>query len=151
MSLRQMRFSDLNEVVCLYQDANLFAKKTEIYTWTEKGLNSYPHLNLVYIQKGQIIGAVSAILQKGKKAFINDIAIAKNYRNKKYGSKLLSKIIEIIKTEKVNSIHLWVYWKNAAVIPFYYKFGFKIKKCINTKNISGVSDGEDFISLELKL
>ena len=145
-----MNFSDLDQVVRLYRDANLFAKKKDIYDWTRKGLKKYPNFNLVCIQNGEVevIGAISAILQNSEKAVINDIAVQKKYRGKTIGSKLMNKLVEVIKKENVKKIALWVHWSNAAAIPFYYRFGFRIKKCMRTKGMSGVPDGEATIHLE---
>jgi len=148
MSIRKMNFFDLSQVTHLYQDANIFAKKKDIWAWTEDGLIKYPSLNLVYEQDSKIIGAVSAVSKKNKKVEINDIVVLEGLRSKKIGSKLMGALLNILKKENVKEISLWVHWSNAAAIPFYYRFGFKIRKCLKTKNISGVPDGEDIIYLE---
>lgn len=143
-----MSLSDLGSVVSLYQDANLFAKKKDILGWTKKGLGEYSHFNLVYVKGDKVIGAISAILSDKKTAMINDIAVQKSYRGNSIGSKLMKRLINILRKDNVNKITLWVHWSNAAAIPFYYRFGFRIKKCSKTKDISGVPDGEDVILLE---
>lgn len=148
MSIRRMNFSDLNEVINLYQDANLFAKKKDIQDWTKNGLEKYPHLNFVYEQNGKIIGAISAIFTKSKKIEINDIVVQKKYRGKTIGSRLMNKLLNSTKKYKIGKIALWVHYLNAAAIPFYYTFGFRITKSMKTKRIAGVPDGEDVICLE---
>src|SRR3989344_6307994 len=134
MGIRRMNLSDLNQVVRLYRDANLFAKVKDIRYWTKDGLVRYPDLNFIYEQDGEIIGAISAVFTK-KDAEINDIAVLKKSRNRNIGSKLLGKLIHVLTKEDVKKISLWVHWSNAAAIPFYYKFGFTIKKYLKTKNI----------------
>jgi len=147
MAIRKMTFSDLDSAVGLYQYSNLFAKKKDIREWTVRGLRKSPDLNLVYEDDGVIIGAISAIL-KGKRIEINDIAVQEKYRDRNIGTKLMRRLMDILSKEKIAEISLWVHWPNAAAIPFYYKFGFRIIKCARTKNIFGVPDGEDIIYLE---
>lgn len=148
MGIRKTNFSDLSQVVNLYQNANLFAKKKDIRDWTKDGLEKYPSLNFVYERNTKIVGSISAILIKNKSVEINDIVVLKKYRSKKIGTNLMDAILSVLKKENVKRVSLWVHWSNAASIPFYYKFGFQIKKCMKTKNISGVPDGEDIIYLE---
>ena len=147
MAIRKMNFSDLGTVVNLYKDANLFAKIRDIRKWTLKGLKKYSDYNFVYEQNGNVLAAISAIKKRGI-IVINDIAVIISVRNQKIGNGLMRHFFQNISKSHVEKIALWVHWKNAAAIPFYYKFGFKIKKCLKTKDISGVPDGEDIIYLE---
>jgi len=148
MGLRKMLSSDIKQVVCLYQDSNLFAKKKDITDWTVRGLKDYPDLNFVFEQNKKIIGAISGVVIKNKNIEINDIVVLEKYRHKKIGVKLMTQIINLAKLKKIHRISLWVHWTNAAAIPFYYKLGFKMSKLMQTKKISGVPDGEDVICLE---
>ena len=143
-----MAAADLIQVINLYKDANQFAKKTDIKKWTTDGLKKYPAYNLVYEENGKILGAISAVQLKKNAIEINDIAVLKLDRNKQIGSKLMHAFFQAIIGIPIKKVSLWVHWKNAAAIPFYYKFGFKIHKYIQTKNISGVPNGEDVICLE---
>lgn len=148
MTIRKMNLSDLYQVTQLYRDSNSFAKKKDIYNWTKRGLEKYPNLNYVYEKNNKILGAISSILKKGKKAIINDIVVKEEYRGKTIGSKLMNKIIRTVREGKIKKISLWVHWSNSAAIPFYYRFGFRIKNCIKTRNIKDVPDGEDVTCLE---
>jgi len=58
-------------------------------------------------------------------AHITNIAIAKNYRGKKYAQALLKKIIDECIQEKVKYITLEVRVSNEPAINLYTKFGFK--------------------------
>ncbi|MEX0921095.1 MAG: GNAT family N-acetyltransferase [Candidatus Pacearchaeota archaeon] len=147
MVIIKMNFSDLESVVKLYRDANLFANIEDIRKWTLEGLKKHPDYNLVYKQNGKIIAAISAVMKKDA-IEINDIAVLRSARNKKIGTNLMYYFLKKITKSKVSKIVLWVHWKNTSAIPFYYKFGFQIKKCLKTKGISGVPDGEDIIYLE---
>ncbi|HCW32120.1 MAG: acetyltransferase [Candidatus Peregrinibacteria bacterium GW2011_GWE2_39_6] len=148
MLIQKMTFPDLDKVATLYQDANSFAKKKDIFEWTKEGLMKFPNFNLVYKKNEKIIGAISAILLSKGKVEINDIAIQKKYRGQTIGSKLLKRLIKEFKKEGIKKITLWVHWSNARAIPFYYKLKFQIKKCTKTSNIDNVPNGEDIICLE---
>lgn len=143
-----MIYSDLTLVVSLYQHANLFAKKSDIFSWTKKGAEKEPDLNLVYEKKGDILGAISAERLNNRTARINDIAVKNDHRGKGIGKMLLWKIIKILQKKHISKIVLWVHWTNARAIPFYYRFGFEIKKVEKTHKVSYVPDGEDIIHLE---
>ncbi len=57
-------------------------------------------------------------------AHITNIAVAKNYRRKKYGQALLKRVIEDCLKEKVKYITLEVRVSNKPAIGLYSKFGF---------------------------
>lgn len=151
MKIRQMQKSDLSNVVNLYVDANLFAKKSDILTWTKEGLKNFPQLNLVYEDKGRIEGAVSAVLLNKRTAEINDIVVTERYRHKHIGTRLMENILQALQEYEVKKVTLWVHWQNTGAIPFYYGIGFRIKKVSCTYNIFGVPNGQDIVHLEKKL
>ncbi|HEY4490005.1 MAG TPA: GNAT family N-acetyltransferase [Candidatus Paceibacterota bacterium] len=145
-----MEKTDIRRVVSLYLDANTFATKENISKWTLEGLLKYPLLNLVAEKNSNIVGAVSGILRKNI-GVINDIAVKNNYRNQKIGNLLFQKILNKFKKLKVQKITLWVHFSNIRAIPFYYRFGFKIKRISTTKNIKFVPNGEQIFHLEKRL
>ena len=57
---------------------------------------------------------------------ITNIVVKKDLRQMGIGSLLLEKLIEVAKTENVNSITLEVSSKNAAAYQLYLKYNFKI-------------------------
>lgn len=102
----------------------------------------------MYENKGCILGAISAERLKKRTARINDIAVKNNHRGKGIGKILLRNIIQTLQKRHISRIVLWVHWKNARAIPFYYRSGFEIKKVEKTHRVSYVPDGEDIIHLE---
>ncbi|MBI2572459.1 GNAT family N-acetyltransferase [Candidatus Woesearchaeota archaeon] len=151
MAIRRMTLSDLDAVVDLYQDANLYATKEEILAWTKKGLLNFAELNLVDQRDERIVGAISVVLKSKSVAEINDIAVLAEYRKQNVGSALFSEMMSIIESMKLRKVVLWVHWSSARAVPFYYKFGFRITKCAKTKGIEGIKDGDDIIHMEKKL
>jgi N-acetylglutamate synthase-like GNAT family acetyltransferase len=148
MTIKQMTDNDLPAVTDLYVDANQFAKKKDILIWTKRGLTKFPKLDLVCEKNEKIIGAISAIRTRNNAAIINDIAVLKKYRSHHIGKKLMQAILLELKKEKIKRIELWVHWKNSRAIPFYYQFGFHLKRITRTKGVEGVPDGEDIVQME---
>lgn len=151
MKLRTMRPEDLDQVSQLYQAANQFATVTNIHKWTLEGLEQFPQLNFVIEEQENILGAISAVLKNKGCAEINDIAVRKDFQNKQLGSRLMKRIFQGFNEYKIEKVSLWVHWTNSRAIPFYYRWGFKIKDVSQTQNILGVPDGEDIIHLEKEL
>ena len=56
---------------------------------------------------------------------ITNIVVKKDYRMHGIGKKLLEKLIQISKTQDINSITLEVNHKNIAAIELYSKYGFE--------------------------
>ncbi len=151
MKLRRMKLEDLNQVSQLYQEANQFAALRSIRKWTSEGLKQFPKLNFVIEEDLKILGAISAVLKNKKWAEINDIAVQKEYQSKQLGSRLMKRMFQEFKKQRIERVILWVHWKNSRAIPFYYRWGFKIKRASQTHNIPSVPDGEEIIHLERKL
>ena len=84
-------------------------------------------------------------------AVIQDIAVDEKSRGKGIGSKLIKCLIEKLRKDNINRIKLWVHWTDARAIPFYYKYGFRMKRIMRTRKMKDVPDGEDIIILEKNL
>ncbi len=151
MKLRRMKREDVDQVSRLYQDANQFTTLKNIHRWTLEGLHKFPQLNFVIEKEQEIIGAISAVLKNKKCAEINDIAVEREYQSQQLGQKLMERLLQELKQQEIEKVTLWVHWKNSRAIPFYYRWGFKIKSISRTNNIPDVPDGEDIIHLERKL
>ncbi len=142
-----MCIDDLSDVVNLYTEANQFTTKKHILSWTKKELKDYANLQYVATHQGKIIGAVSAT-QKNTILHIEDLAVLKNYRMRGVGSLLLKHLFQVATKQSCRSAQIWVHWKNANAIPFYYKNKFAIVGYKKTKNIDDVPDGEDIILMK---
>lgn len=148
MIKRLMVVSDIDKVVNIYTDANTFAEPKDIKKWTLEGLAKYPQYNYVFEHNTQIIAAISAIRKRAGIIEINDIAVQRDKRDQGVGTDLLRFFLNKVSDTNPNKIILWVHWKNAAAIPFYYRFNFRLKRLLKTRNLSGVPDGEDIVYLE---
>ncbi len=146
-----MKLKDIDPALQLYQVANPFSTKKNIRKWTLEGLEQFPQLNFVIEEQEKIVGAISTVLKNKKCAEINDIAVQREYQNKRLGSRLMKRIFQEFKKQRIEKVSLWVHWTNLRAVPFYYRWGFKIKDVSQTQNIPGVPDGEDIIHLEREL
>ncbi|MDO8408185.1 MAG: GNAT family N-acetyltransferase [bacterium] len=146
-----MASEDLPAVIDLYRTANLFAHKKDIRTWTARGLERFPSLHLVAEDSERIVGAISATLQKRAMMQIEDVAVSADRRNTGVGSRLMKELLRRAGKNDVCKIVLWVHWRNAQAIPFYYRHGFKLSRVVQTRNISFVPNGEDVIVMKKSL
>jgi ribosomal-protein-alanine N-acetyltransferase len=149
--IREMTANDLSKVGDLYKDANLFTNKKNILNWTKRNLLNFSKYHLVFEEKYKIIGAISGIIVKNKVASIEDIAVHKEHRGRKIGSRLIKRIISKFEKDGIKKVKLWVHWTDARAIPFYYSHDFKIKKIGKTKNEGDIPNGEDIIFMEREI
>ena len=80
---------------------------------------------MVCEQNGEIVGFITYSIIYDR-AEIVDAYVDARYRRKKYGSRLLGKIIDECKKHNCNNITLEVNQLNQPALNFYYKYGFKI-------------------------
>ena len=85
---------------------------------------------LVAEEEGYVIGYVMFWIKYEYQGHIISIAVDKNYRRMKAGSKLLSKAISILSLLPINTIFLEVREHNTGAVEFYKKFGFKIDRVV---------------------
>ena len=83
----------------------------------------------IVIDKGESIGFLNTIV-KGNKGFF-DIGLAKEYRGKGYGKRLLETAIQYLNEKKVEELCLTVIEKNSIAYEMYKKRGFKVYKKIS--------------------
>lgn len=99
---------------------------------TLKTTNSYPY-NYIYIAKtnSQVLGLIDYTILSSQ-AYLNNIAVLPEYRNKKIASSLMENMIINCQQQHIKSISLEVRCSNNAAIKFYEKFNFvKIAKRSN--------------------
>ena len=85
---------------------------------------------LVAEEEGYVIGYVMFWIKYEYQGHIISIAVDKNYRRMKAGSKLLSKAISNLSLLPINTIFLEVREHNTGAVEFYKKFGFKIDRVV---------------------
>ncbi len=78
----------------------------------------------IVIDKGESIGFLNTIV-KGNKGFF-DIGLAKEYRGKGYGRRLLETAIQYLNEKKIEELCLTVIEKNSIAYEMYKKRGFKV-------------------------
>ncbi len=94
---------------------------------------------LVYEFENKIIGFIiySIIYERAE---IVDIIIEDSFRRKKFGFKLLNKVIDECLENNCINITLEVNENNQAALDFYYNVGFKIVARINHYYSNGQED-----------
>ncbi len=143
----------LDTVCYLFQEANPHASIKMIKNWTRKTLSDFPQFCWVIKKEGEIIGAVAGLVITSKKGeirkygVIDDIAVDELYRGRGYGTLLMQKILDSFKDASVNRVKLSIHYLNANVVPFYYKFGFRLS---NIKT-NAFGERQDAIEMELTL
>lgn len=85
---------------------------------------------LVAEKEGYVIGYVMFWIKYEGQGHIISIAVDKNYRRMKAGSRLLSKAIAILSLLPLENIFLEVRENNTEAVEFYKKFGFKIDRVV---------------------
>ena len=83
----------------------------------------------IVTDKGESIGFLNIIIE-GNKGFF-DIGLAKEYRGKGYGKRLLETAIQYLNEKKVEELCLTVIEKNSIAYEMYKKRGFKVYKKIS--------------------
>lgn len=145
--IRTMTPNDLEAVAELYQAANTFADRQQILAWTAAGLDACPDLNLVDERDGQVVAAISATFEADETLMIQDIAVLPDVRGQGIGDQLLQSFLQRAKQLSAKKIELWVYWKNARAVPFYYRHGFRLSHIEPAQGVAGLADGDELLYL----
>lgn len=85
---------------------------------------------LVAEEEGYVIGYVIFWMKFDNVGHIISIAVDKNYRQQKVGTKLLARAITILSNLNIEKITLEVNENNKEAIEFYKKFNFKIDRLV---------------------
>ena len=100
---------------------------------------------LIYIENDKIIAFINYYDMYDRFEVAN-IVVIEEYRNKKVGSKLIERIIEIGCKKNIENITLEVRYNNEPAIKLYEKYDFK-KVAIRKKYYNGI----DGILMERKM
>lgn len=116
--------------------------------------NTQPDQFLVVVEGKEetesILGYAVADIDRKKQSKIGhilSIAIGKKYRRRGFGSRLLSKLINVLKSKGCNGVVLEVRVSNNVANSFYQKLGFQEVK----RSRSFYDDGEDALIMALNL
>jgi spermidine synthase len=121
IKIRNCKRKDIDSIISIYK-SNGWWKDCDNKKQLIKLIKN-SHCFIVAQDKGKIIAMGRAISDKSSDAYIQDLAVIKEYRNKGIGLKIVKKIIEILKKDKINWIGL-IAQNNTE--KFYEKLGFKI-------------------------
>lgn len=85
---------------------------------------------LVAEEDGYVIGYIIFWIKYEKQGHIISLAVDKNYRRLKAGTRLLSKAIQILLMFEIESINLEVNENNTGAFEFYKNFNFKVDRVV---------------------
>lgn len=129
MEICKLTSNFIDQTLQIYENC---LNQTNLSESTLKITNSYPY-NHIYIAKieSQIYGVIDYSILSNE-AYLNNIAVLPEYRNKKIASNLMEHMINVCREQNVKSISLEVRCSNQVAISFYEKFNFiKIAKRSN--------------------
>ena len=95
-----------------------------------KGLYEMGTGFLVAEDNGYVIGYVLFWIKYETQGHIISIAVDKNYRRLKAGTRLLSKAIQVLMNFDIGSIYLEVNENNKEAYEFYKEFNFKVDRIV---------------------
>ena len=113
---------DINKIESLRQSVGWSRRRTN-KKWKEILSKS----SFVYSiwDKDKLIG-MGRILEDGVMCMFYDIAVHKDYQNKRIGKKIMKRLIDEVKDKNYTSIGIFVWDENSSfLLPFYKRFGFK--------------------------
>lgn len=87
-------------------------------------------INLIAENNNQIVGLIESVIGMQTKTkhtiYINQMNVKKTYRRQGIANKLMKKLFQIAKKNKIKLLYLHVVSINKPAIKFYEKQGFKI-------------------------
>ena len=136
----------------IYVDGNPLPKE-----YFDNMLNDENALNIVFEENGKIMGLLMAekkhnnaipIAKERITYFIDDIVVDNNFRRKGIGKALYEYLLDIAKSDNVDSIELNVWAFNKSALKFYESLGMtvknmKLEKILTDDNVD--IDKQDFI------
>jgi len=113
-------------------DTNEGEKKS----WLEEVKKAFQKNNVLILvaeEKGHLIGYIwvkthflNYLKPKKKVGYINELFVKKEFRGKGVSSKLMEKVLDWFKGQRIGFVSLGVFAQNSAAINLYKKFGFEL-------------------------
>jgi len=136
----------------IYVDGNPLPKE-----YFDNMINDENALNIVFEENGKIMGLLMAekkhnnaipIAKERITYFIDDIVVDNNFRRKGIGKALYEYLLDIAKSDNVDSIELNVWAFNKSALKFYESLGMtvknmKLEKILTDDNVD--IDKQEFI------
>lgn len=143
MIIREFELTDLKRVYEI--ECMSFDQKYGINMF--KGLYDMGTGFLVAEIDGYVIGYILFWIKYETQGHIISLAVDKNYRRKRAGTRLLSRAIQILMLFNVENIYLEVNETNCVAYEFYKSFNFKVDRIVPGYYASG--DGAIVMYLSL--
>ncbi|WP_371806758.1 GNAT family N-acetyltransferase [Candidatus Lokiarchaeum ossiferum] len=129
--IRPMEISDLPTITHIFKQANPKTTAEAIHKYTLPVLQEFPQFCwiVVHSEGTKIVGGITGIIQKDRSAgYIMDIAVESSYHHQNFGHLLMARELKVFDEANVSSVELEIHYLNAKVIPFYYRYGFRLQK-----------------------
>lgn len=81
-------------------------------------------LSFAYIEKNKLVAYIFASKKDNNTCHINLIMVAKEYRGKKFGSKMIDELFQDLIEKNFHQLTLWVYSNLKHLILFYENLGY---------------------------
>ncbi|MHA1794532.1 MAG: GNAT family N-acetyltransferase [Promethearchaeota archaeon] len=115
-----------SEVYKLWKLGNLTLGYSDEPDQIKRFANHNPEFFLVGMLNDQIIGVVMGGFD-GRRGYVHHLVVHPKYRRQGYGIALMQELIQRFRRNKIEKLHLFVERRNAVVISFYEKLGWKIR------------------------
>ncbi len=99
----------------------------------DKFLKRNPHTNFI-LTDGERAAGVILCGHDGRRAYIYHMVVDTEYRNKRYGSRLLDTVLTALKQEGINKAALVVYADNELGNGFWESKGFTVREDLTYRN-----------------
>ncbi len=145
--LRRMELLDVQPVSVLYRDANPQETLEQIVERTRGYLPTDGDTMLVLADATALVGGVTGIRETEKLGLIEDIAVAKPYRQKGFAKKLLDGVEEAFLRKGVEEVIGDIHYKNAQIVNLAIPAGYLVEEVI----LDYFAPGEHAIRVHKKL
>lgn len=123
--IKEFRIEHYDEVSRLWRscegvglDSDVDSKgRLEMYLWRNPGLS------FVAVQRGKVVGAVLCG-HDGRRGYLHHLAVAKEYRNKGIGNRLVEKVLSKLQQLGIRKCNLFMYADNVEGQQFWRHIGW---------------------------
>ncbi len=130
MNIRKAEESDFPKIIELIKELAAFEKAPEKVTNTVEQMKNEKEYFHCFVAENETDGIIAFALYffayytwVGKSLYLDDIYVKEEFRGKKAGYKLLTKIFEVAKKENCKRIRWQVLNWNTDALEFYKKIG----------------------------
>lgn len=122
--ISQMTVADFEEVVSVWEEAELWPHVGEDRNWFERALDRNPGCAFVWREEGAVVGTVIGAWD-GLRGWIYHLAVLKAHRNRGIGGALLAAAEARLWGLGVRQINLMVYEQNDFAKAFYLRRSYE--------------------------